>query len=466
MGDVTSGRGSTAPVEVGRRRPRAVGSGRDLPGVVVPVVLGLVLGLAGGFAPGWTLVVLGGGAVLLVVLWRVELAALALVAGSVVQDQLADVASAALPGDPGVSGSTVSALLVAVLLASWVLHRVRTGPRPRPRSRVVDAALVLLLVLLVATAVHPRGLDGLAVVLRQAGWVAVTLVLLDALRGPLRARLAAQVYVGAAAAVSVAGLVALLLGAEARVTGPAGDPDGLALLLVAALPLALVLRRDSRLTWPSDAAVVLLVLAIGGTASRGALLALAVVLAVALATRLLSAVAVASVVAVLLIGTAVAAVATPDLLRTALGQDDAPVATRVDRSVEPSEVTVQHPLLGLGPGWLAPGGHDRHASTDDAPDPFDVEHGTWLQAAAETGLLGLVALLGVWLAGLRAAWTRWRRDGDPLAAGVCAAYVATLVAATSVPAQLLLPLWLLTALGAALGAEGTTAPTGPPGRRT
>ena len=65
-------------------------------------------------------------------------------------------------------------------------------------------------------------------------------------------------------------------------------------------------------------------------------------------------------------------------------------------------------------------------------------------------MLGLIALLVLLLVALASAWTRWRRTGDRLAAGVFVALIGTAVTATFVTEQYFLPIWLFAAMAGAM----------------
>ena len=111
--------------------------------------------------------------------------------------------------------------------------------------------------------------------LRYAGFLAVLFVLADALRGGLRPERLAQVYVAACAVAAVCGLLTFAVGADRRVGGPIGDPNDFAFFLLPAVALGLAVRRTTRRRWPWDVATVVVLVAILGTLSRGALVGLA-----------------------------------------------------------------------------------------------------------------------------------------------------------------------------------------------
>ncbi|MDN4174397.1 O-antigen ligase family protein [Nocardioides sp. SOB77] len=431
-------------------RPRAVGS------FLVPLLLAALGGFAVGFAP-QPAMLLGAAAVLgTALLVRLEWAALAVVASAVFEDYLA-------LADP-----RATKLLAVVLVASWLVRRSRgplrgpghplAGARSHGRAAVLGAVLVLVVVLLVATVLHPNGPTGAAVLARWAGFVVVLLVLVDAMRGPLAPRTVARVYVLACAAAAVCGLVTYLVGADRRVGGPIGDPNDLGFFLLAAIPLGTALRAGARRPWVYDVAVALSVAAVLGTLSRGALLGLVVAVAVAVASRQLSW---RAVVALAVAGGTTVALALslfPQLVEVSLDQKgavaDQNVSERLDLWESAGRMTLDAPVLGHGPGSFSTEHRDYLDRLPDSVDhDLDVAHNTYLETSAELGLVGLAAFLGLLAAGLLAARSGWRARGDRLAGGVGVALVGTAVAAVFVTEQYFLPLWLLCALAAALARE-------------
>ena len=178
--------------------------------------------------------------------------------------------------------------------------------------------------LLLATAVHNNGAHGLAVVLRYAGFLAV---LLRARRRDARwaaTRAASPRSTSLACAVAAAcGLLTFAVGADRRVGGPIGDPNDFAFFLLPAVALGLAVRRTTRRRWPWDVATVLVLVAVLGTLSRGALVGLAAMVVLAVAAgmvRLRGAVALAAVVAA--VTGARRADASPALVSVSLQQKD------------------------------------------------------------------------------------------------------------------------------------------------
>lgn len=425
---------TTVPTRPGRPGRRVVAGA---------LAAALVLGLLAGYAPQAALV----GLVLLAVagalLLRVEWAALVVVGSAVFEDYLRLV-------DPRATKA-----LALLLVCAWVLRRC-AGPLHRAgRSPVLLCALAFVVVLLAATALHPHGRTGLDVLLRYAGFLAVLVVLTDCLRGGLAPARVARVYVLSCAVAAVCGMVGYALGEDRRVRGPVGDPNDLAFFLLAALPLAFALRGSARRAWVYDLAAGVLLLAVLGTLSRGALVGVATMLVVALLMGLLRWRVALGFAVLIGAGVLVVLAAVPQLVGTSLSQKDHVADQNVSERLElwqaAARMTLESPVLGLGPGSFSVLHGDYSDSLPrDVNHTLDVAHNTYLEVSAEAGLVGLAAFLAIVVAAYAGARSGWRRTGDPLAAAVCVALLGTAAAAVFVTEQYFLPLWLLAALGAAL----------------
>ncbi len=413
--------------------------------LVVPVVAAVLLGVAVGYATPAVALVLLVAAVLAAMVLRLEWAVLLVVASAVFEDYLARV-------DP----SAVKALGLLVVLA-WVVRRCAGPIHDGRRSAVLEAAAAFAVALLVATVAHNNGSDGLEVVLRYAGFLVVLVVLADVLRGGLSPVRLARTYVAACAAAAVCGMLAFGAGADRRVGGPIGDPNDFAFFLLPAIALGLAVRGAGGRRWPWDLATLLVVVAVLGTLSRGALLGLLAMGALALAAgmvRLRTALGISVVAGVVVL--AVLAVA-PGLVATSLEQKGVVagqnVSERLDLWAAAGRMTLESPVVGLGPGAFSQH-HDEYTSAlpEDVNHPLDVAHNTWLEVSSELGLVGLLAFVALLVVACGTAWTCWRRTREPLAAGTAAGLVGCAVAATFVTEQYYLPLWLLCALAVGVGA--------------
>ncbi|HET9420022.1 MAG TPA: O-antigen ligase family protein, partial [Nocardioides sp.] len=408
-----------------RTSPPPVGVPRSWALLVVPAVVAGVIGVVTGLEA-WTMLVValgaGLGAVLLV---RLEWAVLVVVAASVFEDYLVLVTPWASKG------------LAVVLMASWLIRRSWGRLHDGPRSAVVLAALGFFVVLLLATVVHNNGRPGADIVIRYVGFLAVLAVLVDTMRGGLAPERVARVYVWACAAASVCGLVAFANGVDRRVVGPIADANDLAFFLVAAVPLALVLRARSSRSWLYDFALVLTLAAILGTLSRGALVGLGAMLVVAVVVRIITLRTAALILVPVVTAGAILVGAFSDLIEVSLERKaavaDQNVSERLDLWNAAGAMARDSPLIGQGPGSYSLYHQDYVEELPvDVTHRLDVAHNTYLEVLAELGMLGLLALLVLLLIALWSAWARWRRTGDRLAAGVFVALIGTAVTATFV----------------------------------
>lgn len=350
----------------------------------------------------------------------------------------------------------------AVLLLAWVVRLVAEPGRRTLREPAV-AALGCLGVLLLASFVAAGGdlATGGAHALTYASYLVVVVVLVDTIaRGrPDPAAAVRRLATAFALSCSAAGLVALIgfLRDGGRAAGPLADANDLAFFLVAALPFVLVRTRRPRLLTPLLAVcAAVLVLAVLATLSRGALIGLVAMVVVALAigaVRPVTALAVAAAA-----GTALVALwAThADTVDRSLGEKRHVAAQNVDQRFATwtvaAEMTAHHPLLGQGPGGFAASA-SRYLPADVPVVRQSVAHQMYLDVGAELGLPALAAFLAALGYGVRGALRARRRPAlRPVADAVVVAFAGTLTAACFLSEQFYLPVWLLVALGTALGA--------------
>ncbi|WP_395657767.1 O-antigen ligase family protein [Nocardioides sp.] len=429
-------------------------SSRRLPGqrrspwtVVLPLVAAVLLGLAAGVAPAPVAGLLVAAGVAVGLLLRLEWAAMVVVAASVFEDYLGQV-------EP-----RITKLLALVLAVSWVIWRCSGRKRPTAPNPVLAAALAFTMVIALATAFHNNGDAGQHVVVRYVGFLVVLLVLADALRDRLTPTRLARVYVAACAAAALCGIATFALGDDRRVGGPIGDPNDLAFFLLPAVALGPAVRGagPQRRLW--DVATVVVVVGIAGTLSRGALVGLAGMLVVALVTGMVRARVLAGLMAAVSLAVVVVVMTLPGLVSVSLQQKgvvaDQNVSERLDLWSAAAQMTIEHPVIGMGPGAFSLEHQDYTTGLpDDVNHPLDVAHNTWLEVSSELGLVGLAAFVAVLGLAFAEAWRGWRRRGDPVGAAVCAALVGTALAATFVTEQYYLPFWLLAALAVGVGHRG------------
>ena len=280
------------------------------------------------------------------------------------------------------------------------------------------------------------------------------------------------------------------LDAQARLSGPLGDPNYYAQILVTVIPIGMVLLR----TAPPRRrmlAIAATVAALGGVVlsySRGAILALGLMVALAAAFRLVKASHVMLVMAVLAVGIAVVPSYRDRVLSIgsgvtgatksagSTGAADQAVLGRAGEMAAAALVFEDHPLIGVGPGvfpfyyqqYVQRLGLEAHTKdkvgANKGETPTRVAHNIFLSVAAELGLAGLavfLALIGTVM--FRLGRIRRRLIGtDPRLAWLAAALL--LAVAGYLTAGLFLTLaferyfWTLIALaGAVVAIAATTA---------
>jgi len=217
-----------------------------------------------------------------------------------------------------------------------------------------------------------------------------------------------------------------------RLAGPIGEKNRYAQVLLVLLPLAASRVRAEprgRLRLLAAACAALILAGVVLSFSRGAAVALLVVLVAAMALRMVSVRQTLAVVAILV---ALVAVIAPDYVArietlgaadSALSDGsgvDSAIQGRATENVAALHVFRDHPLLGVGPGQF----FSRYsAQYGNALDLRFLEenrraHNLYLEIAADTGLLGLAAFLsivGVTMVRLRRLTVRCRARAPELA---------------------------------------------------
>jgi O-antigen ligase len=425
------------PVPVTRPRGRL--------GFALALLVAAGAGLAAGAAPHVALVVAAAVVSALVLVVRLEWAALAVI-GTAVFDDYLDLVS-----------PWADEWLVLLLVLAWAVRRAQ-GPLHEHRLRTTTVpAGVFAAVLLLSAAVHPNGYAGAAVLGRYVELLVVLLVLSDTLAGPLEPRRAARLYVWSCLLASVCGIVTAVVSEPHRVVGPLALTDDLAFFLVAAVALLGTIRtRASQSIWWIWAATAVLLVALVGTRSRAAILALAIMLVISVAARMLSLRYAGALLVLVATGIAFVLAVLPHPVGQAISDPqryaETKIAERNDARQAAFAQTRDHPVLGLGPASFALFNQDYRDDDAQMTDlDLDVAYSSVLEASAELGAIGGLALLAVFVVPGAAAWRRWRRDRSGLTAVTLLGLCGLLVAALIESEQLLLPLWFMAAMAAALG---------------
>lgn len=300
-------------------------------------------------------------------------------------------------------------LYLAVAIVAFALSNDPTEAR-----RLIRALLTGLLLLgAIALTVRDR---------RQMGWVLAGASCAALLAGGV----ATKDYLTGTG--STTGFVTDSGEVVARITAGFVHPNQLGGFLVLLVPLSLagaLLYPKARLL---HAAAMLL--AIGGiyaSFSRGALMGLALVPFVFLRGR--RSLLVVPVLALLLFA------ATPNLLQERFGtltSSGSEAATRVDIWSSALQLWEQHPVTGVGLGGFPQAYSEARIPgkaflPDTIFEPPPHAHNVFLQALAEEGIFGLVALLAVLAVALHALW-RLRRGYGRWATVMTSGLMASLVA--------------------------------------
>jgi putative inorganic carbon (HCO3(-)) transporter len=425
--------------------PVPVTSPRGRPTFVLPVLVGAAGGLAIGVSPHTTMVVTGALVSAVVLGLRLEWAALAVVGTAVFEDYL------------DLFSPWAWDWLVLLLVVAWAVRRAQGRLHPYRLLTTAVPAGLFAVALVLSAAVHPLGYAGGAVVGRYAELLAVLLVLADTLSGPLAPQRAARVYVWSCLLAAACGILTAVVQDSHRVVGPLALADDLAFFLLAAVPLLGTIRvRAGQPAWWVWAGLAVLLLALIGTQSRAAILALILMLVFSVATGMLSLRHASALMILVATGVAFLIALLPRPVGQALSEPQRYAETRIsernDVRQAALEMTRAHPLLGLGPGSFTVFNRD-YRGHEGAPDGLDIDvaYSTVLEASAELGALGGVALMSVFVVPGAAAHRRWRRDGSEVTAATLLALGGLVVAALIESEQYLLPLWFMAAMAASLG---------------
>ncbi len=411
---------------------------------VLPLIAAASAGLAIGASPHTALVVCAAVVAALVLAVRLEWAALAVIGSAVFEDYLDLLLRCA------------TEWLALLLVVAWAIRRAR-GPLHEHRLLTTSVpAGVFAAALLIAATAHPNGAAGLEVCAKYAQLVVVLLVLADCLSGPLEPRRAVRIYVWSCVLAALCGILTALVDEPHIVAGPLAGPDDLAFFLIAAVPmLGTVRSRSGQPVWWVWAAFATVLVALVGTQSKPAIIALAVMLVVAVASGMI-ALRYAGVLLVLVAtGLAFVFAVLPHPAGEAISDPQQYAETRFAERNEFREtalrMTSDHPVLGLGPGSFALFHQDYRDEDADATHLDHDASSTPLEASAELGVLGAVAMAAVFVVPAAAACRRWRRDRSAITAAMLLALGGVLTVSLVQTAQFLLPLWFMAAVAAALG---------------
>src|SRR3954447_8033370 len=196
---------------------------------------------------------------------------------------------AAFPWDDmlGFPTETVSVvkLLGALLLVGYVLRAISRDEEIRLPATVAALTAFTMLVLL-SLLLSGDPVSGLNKALRYLLFAAFSFLFMQIVRSRAELLVMLRVLVVSATAAALYGSLLFITGQVGRVSGPIGEANDFAYVLASVLPFAVYLSardRHLRALWLMACAV--LVLALFGTLSRGALVGVAGVVLWAVATR-------------------------------------------------------------------------------------------------------------------------------------------------------------------------------------
>jgi O-antigen ligase len=332
---------------------------------------------------------------------------------------------------------------------------------------VTWCAVALAFVVLTSAATHSAS-DPYAplYVSRWLPFLILVIALVDTVAQELRPWHALWAILLGTAWAATGALYSMLIGGHLRATGPLSDPNDLAYVLTAAVPIALVAARYAPARRTRLLAVVILGLCLLGAAatlSRGGGFALAAVVVWALMHGLLKVRhLIAGAVAAALAGLVVLSTDST-LVAEALGQKgyiaSTNVETRTLRWLAALRMLGAHPVLGVGPGGFR-SSYAAYGHLSELGELTPVTHNMYLEVGAELGLLGLVVFLAILLAAFAA--TREGRRGERLptdgrstavahaALAVQGGLLAVVVTSFFLSEEYYLTLWGLVSLAAAL----------------
>lgn len=400
----------------------------------------------------------------------------------------------------GISAANIGGKAAGVLVgATWLgllVHRRAAVAALVRRNRSAFVALVGLtcwVTLSLFWAVNP-----IATLADLWHWYAVALIFLviaTSLDSRRSLRLAVLAF-AAGACISVAyGLAGGTSGpapvgpqvpGSSRLVGGIGDPNFLAAGIVPALVFLVILaggwrefsaRTRALAAFALPPAGAILIAGLVATESRGGLLALLVVVALAIPLFPGQRRWVTAAILILGVAAALAVVASPSALQRVSSPGNG--SGRTDEWTVAWRIIRGHPIAGVGdanyvvvakdytrePGVLT----DANLLVDQP----HVTHNTYLQLLSETGVIGLALFAAVAAACLRAGWSAarcFRAAGDKamelLSRGVVAGLIAMLTAAVFISAGADQGLWTLFAFCPALLAVAEREARGASSRRT
>jgi O-antigen ligase len=363
----------------------------------------------------------------------------------------------------------MSKVAPGLFLVAWVADRAwyrRPFGTGHPVVVGVGALFVVVLVSATANPDNPQAMFG---VTRWLPFLVLCVALVDVLTHDVSPSVALTALVLGAVGAAGGALFSFVLLGDPRATGPLEDPNDLAYVLTAAVPIVLVRLGRARGRRLALLLVTLALLLAGAavTVSRGGALATIAVLGWIAVRRIVPARLLAGgAAAVVVVGGIGALLAAPQI-RTALEQKNYIAATNVEtrqlRWEAALRMLADDPLLGVGPGGF-PVHYVKYSGFAELYERTPVTHEMYLEVGAELGGIGLALFLGLILLAATGTELTIRRlhghrvrarspaDDELLLAAYAAqgSLLAVCVASSFLSEEYYMPLWAALAIGAAL----------------
>lgn len=437
---------------IARARDRVVPAWLDTDTAAVGVVIGagVLLGAAAAFSARDALLVAVGVTAVLALARRPQWALLLFVAAIPLEYQFQ------LGGHESL---TITKVAGALCFASFAVHAVLQ--RRRLYGDRTHLLLLALLVVALASSAFARSVgDGVSTTTRYASWVLLYAVVTQF---PGDRRLLRRLAWALTLSGGVAGAIGsynFLSGVTVLATLRYGQQNDYAFVLAALLPLAgwLALTTRGRQRLLAAGCAGLIVAGIVLSFSRGAWLAVAVAGAVYLVSARQHARPLIGLAVVGAIVTSLFVSANPQRVSEGVAAKQLVAQQNVDSRLVlfrgALDLTVAHPVLGVGPGNFGDYYFDITGAPPGTP-PLLVVHNTYLEVAAETGLPGLALFVAFLVICAGRANIALRRGLGPpgLAAALQASLVAVLVGFLTLSEEFFAPVWLVGALITVLAME-------------
>lgn len=354
----------------------------------------------------------------------------------------------------------------ALFLLAWAGDRLLRNRPIGVSHPVVWCSAGLLVVVLLSTAVNSDNGYALLYLVRWLPFLVLVVALVDVLAKDVDPWVALYALVAGAAASGLGAITSFAFFGSPRATGPLEDPNDLAYVLTAAVPIVLLLVSRpgrSRVVVGWGLVLALLVVGAAATFSRGGLIAIAAIVAWALLRGVVPGrflVAAAGLLAVVAVPILLVA---REVFEQALAQKQYIAATNVDtrllRWQAAARMLGDNPLLGVGPGGFR-SGYVSYSGFAELAERTPVAHEMYLEVGAELGLIGLALFLGAIVAALaateRAVRLRRSATDDPhdrlllAALAVQGSLLAICLCSVFLSEQYYMPLWAGLAIAAAV----------------